>query len=623
MALLEVSGLSVDYAPKNGSTVHAVRDVSFTIHEGEFIGLLGESGSGKSTLGTAILRLTEPPGRISEGTIRFAGKDITHATPGELRPIRWRHVSTVFQSSMNSLNPVMTVEAQFRDVIEEHTDLRGRQVSERVDELLRMVLIEPSFRRFYPHELSGGMKQRVALAMALALDPRLVVLDEPTTGLDVIVQRSIVDNLRQLQRDRGFAVLFISHDIGTVLESADRVLVMYAGRIVERQPTAGMLRDPLHPYSKGMLGSYADPRDETISITYIPGRPPSLVIPPAGCSFAARCPYAIDRCATEEPALLPLGRGDAACHVAREERESAPAGAGDATRRRFAGPAFTRRATTRESEDAPVVLTVEGVSKTYTRRRGFQKSRVQAVSDVSFALRQGMVTALVGQSGSGKSTLARMVTGVERPDAGRISFRDQRVDQLGRRAVRGYRQHVQMVFQDPFAALNPNRTIGYALSRPVRNYAGLGGGQVRARVAELLETVGLSPAEQYVDKFPHQLSGGQRQRVVVARAIAPGPRVIVADEPVSMLDVSIRAEILELLDTLVRTENLAILYITHDLLSARLLADDVLVLHQGRIVEEGEAYAVIRDPADDYTKRLLTAVPRPYASIARDDTREA
>jgi peptide/nickel transport system ATP-binding protein len=601
MALLEVTDLCVDYAPRSGPAVHAVRDVSLTVDDGEFVGLLGESGSGKSTLGTAVLRLTERPGRITGGTIRFAGKDITRATPAELRTVRWRQMSTVFQSSMNSLNPVMTVAAQFADVIEEHTGLRGARLTARIGELLEMVSIDPSYQRFYPHELSGGMRQRVALAMALALEPRLVVLDEPTTGLDVVVQRSILDNLRQLRAGRGFAVLFISHDIGTVLESADRILVMYAGKLVEQQPAAGMLAGPRHPYTRGMLGSYADPRAETISITYIPGRPPDLVDPPAGCPFAPRCPEAIERCGTETPPLRPIGAGEVACHVAHDRAgEPVPA---------VAGPAFT--VSDRDRGDAETVLRVADVGKTYARRRGLRRSRVRAVDGVSFALRRGRVTALVGQSGSGKTTLARMITGVERPDRGRIDFGTTRVDRLGHRAVRDYRRYVQMVFQDPFAALNPNRTIGYALSRPLRNYLRTPRHAVRDAAAELLETVGLAPAGQYLDKYPHQLSGGQRQRVVVARAIAPEPRIVVADEPVSMLDVSIRAEILELLDTLVRTRDLAILYITHDLLSARLLADDVLVLHEGTLVETGPATTVIRQPRHDYTRRLLAAVPQP------------
>jgi peptide/nickel transport system ATP-binding protein len=611
--LLEVEHLSVDYAPRGKPVAHAVRDVSLHIGEGEFVGLLGESGCGKSTLGTALLRLTERPGRISGGTIRFDGRDITHLPEKELRALRWTELSTVFQSSMNSLNPVMTVEAQFRDVIETHTDLRGRDVTERAAELLEMVSIERRFLRFYPHELSGGMKQRVALAMALVLEPRLVVLDEPTTGLDVVVQRSIIENLRRLQQEQGFAVLFISHDIGTVLEAADRVLVMYAGEIVEQQTAAAMLRDPIHPYAQGMLGSYADPRAETIEITYVPGRPPSLADPPAGCAFAARCPDAVALCRTESPRLLPLGSGDVACHVAQEERAT-----GGAPRRTSAGPVFTKSvdpAALAQTADSEVVLALEEVSKRYTRRRGRTTTQVDALRSVSFELRRGRVTALVGQSGSGKTTLARMVTGVERPDSGHIRCLGEQVETLRGRRLRAFRRHVQMVFQDPFSALNPNRTLGYALSRPLRNYHGLSAAQARDRAVALLETVGLTPGRRYLDLFPHELSGGQRQRVVVARALAPDPEVLIADEPISMLDVSIRAEVLELLDGLVRERSIAVLYITHDLLSARMLADDVLVLNQGELVESGDALSVIREARQDYTRRLVDAIPNPYAGV--------
>ena len=612
--LLEVEHLSVDYAPRGKPVAHAVRDVSLHIGEGEFVGLLGESGCGKSTLGTALLRLTERPGRISGGTIRFDGRDITHLPEHELRSLRWNELATVFQSSMNSLNPVMTVEAQFRDVIETHTALRGRDVTERAAQLLEMVSIERRFLRFYPHELSGGMKQRVALAMALVLEPRLVVLDEPTTGLDVVVQRSIIENLRRLQQEQGFAVLFISHDIGTVLEAADRVLIMYAGEIVEQQTAEAMLRAPIHPYAKGMLGSYADPRAETIEITYVPGRPPSLADPPAGCAFAARCPEAVALCRTESPRLLPLGGGDVACHVAQRQRAD-----GGVPERSFVGPVFTKSVdpatVLAATEDREVVLALEQVSKRYTRRRGRTTTQVDALKDVSFELHRGRVTALVGQSGSGKTTLARMVTGVERPDSGRIRCLGEQVETLRGRRLRAFRRHVQMVFQDPFSALNPNRTLGYALSRPLRNYHGLTAAQARDRAVELLETVGLTPGRRYLDLFPHELSGGQRQRVVVARALAPDPEVLIADEPISMLDVSIRAEVLELLDGLVRERSIAVLYITHDLLSARMLADDVLVLNEGELVESGDALSVIREARQDYTRRLVDAIPNPYAHV--------
>jgi peptide/nickel transport system ATP-binding protein len=595
VALLSVSDLSVTYDTKRRPPTHAVRGVSFSIEAGECVGLLGESGCGKSTLGNALLRLLDPPAKITGGTISFDGADITTMGERELRPLRWRQLSTVFQSSMNSLNPVLTVEAQFRDVFLTHTDLAPDEIHRRSAELLEMVLLDPSYLRFYPHELSGGMKQRVALALALALDPRLVVLDEPTTGLDVVVQRSILDSVRRLQREKGFAVLLISHDLGTVLEVTDRVLVMYAGELVEEQRSAGMLRSPRHPYTRGLLGSYADPREESVDVTYIPGRPPDLSVAHTGCLFVDRCPEAIERCAVEAPVLASVDSARVACHVAA----AAPASRVDLDSK------FTPHE--RPADPPDDALTVEGVRKTYASRR---RGSVTAVSDVSFSLRRGRVTALVGQSGSGKSTIAKLITGIEKPDAGSVRFGSLAVDRLRGRALRDYRRHVQLVFQDPFAALNPVKTVWQTLSRPLRNHLGLSIRDARARAASLLSTVGLPVG--FMDRYPHQMSGGQRQRVVVARALAPEPSVLIADEPVSMLDVSIRAEIVELLDELVRKRDLAMLYITHDLLSARLLADEVLVLQSGSVVEQGPALSVIRSSTADYTKLLLDSLPNPW-----------
>ena len=333
MALLEVQDLQIRYEPKRHAPVDAVSDVSFAIEPGEFVGLIGESGSGKTTLGMALLRLLERPGRIAGGKIIFDGTDITTLDQDELRQYRWTDIATVFQGSMNSLNPVVRVEGQFRDVIEYHTELRGDAVLERIKTLFDMVFIDHKFIHAYPHELSGGMKQRVNLALALAIEPRFVLLDEPTTGLDVVVQHDILENVRQLQTELGFAVLFISHDIGTVLDLSDRILVMYAGKIVEEQQADLLLRDPMHPYTKGLLGSYGDPRDETVRITYVPGRPPDLAHRPAGCSFAPRCPEKIARCTTIEPPLEAVGGGRVACHVAKIQRSDA-----DARRRRRGRP---------------------------------------------------------------------------------------------------------------------------------------------------------------------------------------------------------------------------------------------------------------------------------------------
>ncbi|SEA44674.1 ABC transporter ATP-binding protein [Leifsonia sp. 21MFCrub1.1] len=537
MALLEVTDLSVVYRPRDHAAHQAVKHVGFTIDDGEFVGLVGESGSGKSTLGNAVLQLLSRPAYQEGGSIVFDGRRLDGLSDDELRGIRWVSLSTVFQSSMNSLNPVLTVAAQFKDTFSAHKLPASR---DRAAELLRMVDLDPEVLDSYPHELSGGMKQRVALALALALRPKLVVLDEPTTGLDVLVQRRILDRLRDLQAQLGFAVLFISHDMGTVLELSDRVMVMLDGELVEQGRPAELLAGAQHPYTEMLLDAY---------------------------------------------------------------------------RVSSGGVAKAQTGTT----EAPI-LSMESVGKTYRVGRGRTKRSVTALQDVSLTLRQRTVSALVGQSGSGKSTIARLLLGMERPDSGTITLTAPGASPVSVGALRGarlraYRATTQLVFQDPFSSLNPASTVAYTLSRPLRNYGGVARGEVRERTLALLEQVGLTPAERFIDKLPHQLSGGQRQRVVIARALAADPMVLIADEPVSMLDVSIRAEVLELLKRLVADRGIAMLYITHDLLSARALADDVTVLEGGRVMEQGPASQVIDNATHPYTQELLAAIPDPFSRV--------
>ena len=543
MSLLTIDHLSIDYTTPGETPVHAVKDANFTIEQGEFVGLVGESGSGKSTLGFAITRLSPPSAVIAGGRVLFDDKDITTLSAEQLRAQRQGGFAMVLQSGMNALNPVRTIRKHFIDIYKAHGHVKKDQWEKCSLELIGKVGLPERTLDRYPGELSGGMRQRVAIALALSLEPKLMVFDEPTTALDVLVQHEVMNTIRELQKQEGFTAILISHDLGIVLESTTRVMVMHDGVIVEDAPSEQILRNPQDDYTKMLLGHYGDPRAEKVSV----------------------------------PGL--------------ERRESTRACGSDA-------------------DTTDMTITVSGLSKIYPARKRGEKP-VQAVDDVSFTLVPGESLALVGASGSGKSTIAKMITGVERPTTGQITLGDKRIDQMkSKRALRALHADVQMVFQDPYAALNPLHTVEYTLTRPILNYTNLRGAAARKRMLELLETVGLTPVETFAAKLPHQLSGGQRQRVVIARALASNPKVLVADEPVSMLDMTLRAGILALLDDLRVRLNVSMLYITHDLLSARLITDKIMVLNKGHVVERGDTAQVLQHPTDDYTIRLLDAIPR-------------
>ncbi|WP_413602973.1 ABC transporter ATP-binding protein [Curtobacterium sp. Curtsp57] len=561
--LLDVRDLSVVYESAGQTAVQAVDHVSFSLKKGEFVGLVGESGSGKSTLGYALTRLQKPPARTNGGSIVFAGKEIRDLDEEALRQQRQGGFAMVLQSGMNALNPVRTIRNHFIDVFKAHGHVPRERWDSRMRELVGKVKLPDSMLARYPGELSGGMRQRVSIALALSLEPQLMVFDEPTTALDVLVQHAVMDTIIELQRSEGFTAVLISHDLGIVLEATERVLVMHEGRIVEDGGSRDILRDPQDEYTQMLLSHYADPRAEVVSLPGFPDR------------------------------SLRAESGEK-----RQEATTSHATVG-----------------TRERTAAKNPIVVDGLVKTYAPpRRG--EEPVRAVRDVSFTLEPGQSLALVGQSGSGKSTIAKMLTGVEKPTSGTVRFGDLDVAKLGRRGLRDLRSEVQMVFQDPYAALNPLHTVEYTLTRPVVNYTGLRGKEARHRVLELLETVGLTPVEQFAQKLPHQLSGGQRQRVVIARALASDPQVIIADEPVSMLDVTLRAGVLALLEDLREQWGVSLLYITHDLLSARLITDDIMVLHDGAVVERGRTADVLQNPQDSYTIELLDAVPNPRRRLA-------
>ncbi|MFF0484551.1 ABC transporter ATP-binding protein [Streptomyces sp. NPDC004435] len=593
--LLDVRDLRVTFTTPDGAGLHAVRGVSLTLRRGETVAVVGESGSGKSTTALALLRMLPGTGRITGGSVRLDGTDLTTAGEEELRAVRGTRVGMVFQDPMTALNPVLTVGRHLDEVLRAHGGRDRAARRARTLELLRLVGIPDPERRLddHPHQFSGGQRQRVLIAMALAGEPDVLLADEPTTALDATVQDQILTLLGELTRTTGTALVLITHNLGVVARTCARVLVMYGGTVVEDGPTAEVLARPRHPYTAGLLA--AVPRLSTPSgtrLTGIPGSPPDLRLPVAGCAFAARCPLAEDRCRTTAPEFTALTDGvRAACHPAAERTVPLPPPPPPAP--------VHRRA------PGPVVLAAEGLRKTYGGRR----RRLTALDDVSLTLRAGETLGIVGESGSGKSTLARILAHAHPADAGRVLLDGQDVTRPGREGLRAVRRRVQMVFQDPYASLDPRMTVGDIVAEPLRAF-GIGTGADRpARVAELLRRVGLDPAA--AGRLPRSFSGGQRQRVGIARALAPEPAVLICDEPVSALDVSVQAQITGLLADLQHDLGLALVFIAHDLAVVRQVSHRIAVMHDGRIVEEGDADVLCEHPRDPYTRALLAAVPEP------------
>ena len=606
--MLDIRNLSIAYRSDAGD-VRAVRDVSLALHPGEVVGLAGESGCGKSTLAYGSIRLLRPPAVITSGSVTYHGNrvaengvDILAAKPDQLRALRWREIAIVFQSAMNSLNPVMRVGDQLLDAVGAHLPLTDEQRHARIVELIEMVGIPRVRLKSYPHELSGGMRQRVMIAMALAAEPEVVIMDEPTTALDVVVQREILSEIFELKDRLGFSVLFITHDLSLLLEIADRVAIMYAGQIVEAGTREQIHLRAAHPYTKGLLTSFPKLSGPRLRLTGIPGSPPDLRGALKGCPFVPRCGFAIDACATVDMALAP------------SEQEPDHVTACPFVNAAQVVPARPAPSEGHRAADGPVVLEAVELDKQFRLGRGRKATVVSAVNHVSLELCRGRVVALVGESGSGKTTVARLLAGQERRSGGQILLDGTPIEPAARRGFRAYKGAVQMVFQDPFASLNPLHTVSYHLTRALRLHADRSGRDPSTEeLDKLLDQVRLTPAEKFRDAYPHELSGGQRQRVAIARALATAPRVLLADEPVSMLDVSIRLEMLDLIDQLRQNLDLAVLYITHDIASARYFADEIAVMYAGKIVERGPAEHVTQAPSHEYTRLLIASAPDPDA----------
>jgi peptide/nickel transport system ATP-binding protein len=613
--LLQVSDLRTWFFTDAG-VVRAVDGVSFTLNKGETLGIVGESGSGKSVAAKSIMNLLEEPARIIAGSIRFRGHEITALPEVQLRNVRGAEIAMVFQDPMTSLNPVLRISHQLIETMTTHGRFTSAAARGRATELLgRMGIPEPErVLDSWPHQFSGGMRQRVMLAMGFSNTPSLILADEPTTALDVTIQAQILDLLRALNEDLGTAVILISHDLGVIATICSRVLVMYAGEVVEEGSPQDLLSDPRHPYTWALL--HAAPRLDSEAngdrrLTTIDGQPPDARDWPEGCRFRPRCPFAIDACATH-PALLPVARGRSArCWVTQ--------GGGPLVAPK---PRSTEARSRPDMAPAPL-LDVQGLAKHFPlARQSFLDSQqvLRAIDDVDLQVFPGETVGLVGESGCGKSTLARVVMRLEEPTAGRITFDGIDVSHASQRAIRPLRRRMQMIFQDPYASLNPRMTVREILAGPLRLHGiAQNAADARARVGALLDLVGLPPAA--AERFPHEFSGGQRQRISIARALSVEPTFIVGDEPISALDVNIQAQIINLMIGLQERLRLTYLFIAHDLAVVRHISDRIVVLYLGRVVETAAANALFRRPLHPYTASLISAVPTLHAAEARQRIR--
>ena len=605
--LLEFRDVGIAYATRGGE-VPVIPALSFRVDAGEAMGLVGESGCGKSTVALAIVRYLGRAGRLVRGRILFEGRDLATLDAGALRAVRGRRIAMVYQDPMASLNPVMTVGRQLMEVPMIHEGVGAAAGHDRAIEMLREVkLADPAaVMTRYPHQLSGGQQQRIVIAMALIAEPALLVMDEPTTGLDVTVEAAVLDLVRELRRRRRTAILFISHNLGTVVRVCDRIGVMYRGELVEEGSVRQIFTDPRHPYTRGLLDCLPSlGRDKRHApLVPIPGQlEPALARPP-GCGFAARCVH-VDR-ARCTSAPIPLRPRDGA----RGHRVAC-------VRAAELAPWTRRRADATAAADAadasdPVIST-QRLGKLYHPRSGLfgaGRAPVRALRDVDVVAGRGQTLAIVGESGCGKSTLAKVLAGIEVATDGRVMLDGTEIGGLGvDRRRRALRRKLQMVFQNPESTLNPSHTVGYAIGRALRRLREGAPADPSAGVARLLEIVKLAP--ELARRKPRQLSGGEKQRVAIARALAGDPDVIVADEPVSALDVSVQATIVNLLAELQAARGTTLVFISHDLAVVRYLADHVAVMYLGAIVEFGRVASVFAPPYHPYTEALLSAVPVP------------
>lgn len=598
--LLKVENLTTSFPNKSGS-VKAVNDVSFEIMPGRVLGVVGESGSGKSVTARSIMRMLRAPGRIDSGRVLLNGTDLLGLSNEQIRAIRGQNIAMIFQDPQAALNPVMRIGEQIAEAMRVH-GVSGKTARKRAMELLTQVGIPDVHRTIdqYPHEFSGGMRQRVVIAIALANKPSLLIADEPTTALDVTIQAQILQLLASLRHEIGVAIMMITHDMGVVAELCDDLIVMYGGRVVERGSVHDVFTEPRHPYTAALL--QAVPRRDAGGevLRAIPGYPPDPAHLPVGCAFADRCNVAVERCRIERPPLAKVApEHDSACWVSAQGDPVWIPQSSNARRRRDTG-----------NSTEPILRVTELRTDVGSRRNLFfgKNAPVYAVNGVSLEVHAGETLGLVGESGCGKSTLSRTIVGINSPSSGTIQIAGRDVTAMGKDELRTVTASIQYVFQDPYASLNPRRTVAQSLEEAL-SVAGVRGIAAQRRSRELMKLVGLN--ERYLDQYPHAFSGGQRQRVGIARALAAEPKMLICDEPVSALDVSIQAQIINLLEELRDKLGLGYLFIAHDLAVVRHLSDRVAVMYLGRIVELGTAEQVYGAPQHPYTAALLSSTPEP------------
>jgi peptide/nickel transport system ATP-binding protein len=632
--LLEATGLSVTFPTRDGD-VRAVRGLDFSLERGETIGIVGESGSGKSTVALAVLGLLPKYARVG-GSVRLMGRELVGLPEGDMAKIRSSTIAYIPQDPLSSLNPAFSVGYQVAETIWTRRNVSKEEARHRAIELLQIVGIPRAAERAdnYPHEFSGGMRQRVVIAIAMANDPDVMIADEPTTALDVTIQAQVLEALRAARKETQASLILITHDLGVVAGMADRVMVMYAGKPIETAPADTIFYGSRMPYTLGLLGSLPrmDARNQG-RLRPIPGSPPSLLNLPSACPFAPRCPIVIQRCLVEEPPLSDVGPGHAsACHRSAEltpgdtglfAATSADTTAGADATLASAETSPDGDGTQPAAANGAALIEVHDLVKHFPIRGGklirHQVGEAHAVCGVSFDLVERETLGLVGESGCGKSTTARTVLQLLPATSGSVRYQGTELTGQSRKQLRPVRQHLQVVFQDPYASLDPRMPVGEIVAEPLKVHGRWDRTTGPERVDRLFELVGLNP--EHRNRFPHEFSGGQRQRVGVARALALEPKVLVLDEPVSALDVSIQAGIVNLLEELQDRLGLAYLFIAHDLSVVRHICDRVAVMYLGKIVEIGTGTQVYDTPAHPYTQALLSAVPVPDPAVERQRRR--